>query len=181
MMSTAARLLGFAALAAGLVLAAAPAHARVLRNSDASNLAEGTVGVGLQLGCPTGVSVKARLGAPSSAQFEGGFGCGEDLILTGDYLLEMSNFIVDPHNFQVSWYFGIGGRFAYNHDRYYGPANKRYYHRDTDLGPRVPIGVEARFAQVKPLEVYFEAAPGIDFVDETGLTVDVALGARWFF
>ena len=103
------------------------------------------------------------------------------VIITGDYLLEMSNFIVDPHNFQVSWYFGIGGRFAYNHDRYYGPANKRYYHRDTDLGPRVPIGVEARFAQVKPLEVYFEAAPGIDFVDETGLTVDVALGARWFF
>lgn len=181
MISTLARSLGLASLTVGLFLLAAPAHARVLRGSDASNLAEGTVGVGLQLGCPTGVSAKVRLGAPSSAQFEGGFGCGEDLILTGDYLLEMNNFLVDPHNFQVSWYFGIGGRFAYNHDRYYGSQNRRYYHRDTDLGPRVPIGVEARFAQVKPLEVYFEVAPGIDFVDETGLTIDVALGVRWFF
>src|SRR6202035_4083421 len=91
---------------------ASAAQARVVRQSEAANLTEGSVGVGLQLGCPTGVSLQMRLSMVNSGQAEAGFGCGQDILLTGDYLLEMGNFLVDPHTLQVSWYIGLGGRYS---------------------------------------------------------------------
>ncbi|HVO29815.1 MAG TPA: hypothetical protein VMV18_03730 [bacterium] len=160
-----------------LLVAISPAaHARVVRQDTPLNFANGTFGAGLQLGCPTGFVIKARLSPANSFQAAAGFGCGEDLLVTGDYVLEMANFFSEPNQFQLSWYLGIGGRYAVEYHA---------YHNDTatnvDLGPRVPIGMEFHFSELKWLEAYLEIAPGIDFVDDPGVTVDAGVGARIFF
>ena len=174
------RLLAIATGASFCVLLASPAHAGAVRKKgDAANATAGTAGLGLQLGCPTGVTVKVRLAASSSFQGAGGFGCGADIAATGDYVLEMANFLSDPQTIQLSWYVGVGGRYAYWHG-YWGPSGQRH-HGNVDLGPRVPVGLEMHFTQMRQLEAFLEIAPGIDFVDDPGVTVDGAIGARFFF
>ena len=51
----------------------------------------------------------------------------------------------------------------------------------TELGARVPVGMELGFTTMKPLEFFFEVAPGLVLVDSPGVSVDANLGARWFF
>lgn len=175
----AARDTAAALIAAGvLLLTARPAHAGAIRQKGAPNFTNGAFGAGLQIGCPTGITVKLRLSTANSFQATGGFGCAEDFYVTGDYVLEMGNFFTDPHNLQLSWYLGVGGRYALD---YHGYRRNGVDRTDVDLGPRVPIGMEFHFNQIKALEVYLEIAPGIDFVDDPGVTVDAGLGARIFF
>jgi hypothetical protein len=177
-----------AALAAAFAISAtaATAWAGVGREKNAANMEEGSIGLGGQIGCGTGGTAKFRLAAAHSVQGTIGFGqgiaCNEDLYLSADYLFELPNFVTNPHNVQFGWYVGVGGRYAVAYNDSYRYRGTYYDSRtNIDFGPRVPIGFEVYLTKVRPLELYVEAAPGIDFIDAPGLTVDIGSGARWFF
>ena len=84
----------------------------------------------------------------------------------------------------LRWFAGVGGRFEYDEYRHrHGNGNNADWHdhEDVDLGPRVPVGLELRFASVKSLELFAEVALGIEVIDDPGLTFDGGIGGRWFF
>lgn len=171
------RLLVAAICAALFVASSGPAQAA--GKSEGAALPAGSIGLGLQLGCPTGITVRLRLSPSNSFQAAGGFGCGEDLIVEGDYLYEMGAVASDP-SIHIGWYLGVGGRYAY----WDGYWDNRLHHGDVDLGPQVPIGLRFTFPTSQtplPIELYVEVAPGIDFVDNPGFRVDGGVGGRFFF
>jgi hypothetical protein len=143
----------------------------------------GALGVGIVIGSPTGLTGKWVAGNHVAFDAAVGIGFGEDLHVHADWLWEGDS-LLDEQGANLRWFAGVGGRFEFDDDHCdngNGNGNKNCDDDDVDLGPRVPVGLELRFASVKPLELYAEIALGIEVVDDTGLTFDGGIGARWFF
>lgn len=146
----------------------------------------GALGVGIVLGSPTGITGKWVAGNHVAFDAAVGIGFGEDLHVHADWLWEGDS-LLDEEGANLRWFAGIGGRFELDDDQdCNGNGNDECDDEDDDdedidLGPRVPVGLELRFASVRSLELFAELALGIEIVDDTGLTFDGGIGARWFF
>lgn len=150
---------------------------------EATTVKDGSLGVGLVVGSPTGLSAKWMAGKSVAFDAAIGIGFGQDLHLHADWLYE-GDALLKEEGATLSWFAGVGGRLEWDDDdddRGRGNGNDEDDDDDLDLGPRVPVGLELRFASVKPLEIFGEIALGIEIVDDTGLTLDGGIGARWFF
>ena len=155
----------------------------VLGQETTTTMKDGTLGVGLVVGSPTGLTAKWMAGKDIAFDAAIGVGFGEDLHIHSDWIYE-GPAILQEEGATLSWFVGVGGRFEWDDDddhRDNGNGNGNDDDDDIDLGPRVPAGLELRFASVKPLEIFGEVALGIEIIDDTGLTFDGGIGARWFF
>lgn len=177
-----------AAIAAALIvttLATAEARPRPAgRKGDF--VANKTFGLGIMLGAPTGLSGKYYLGRDTALDFGVGvYGYGRnrhdgDLHLHLDFLWHPV-VLTKADAFWLPLYFGIGGR-IWDHDRFDNDFDHLH------IGVRAPIGISFDFQRV-PLDIFFEFALILDFVDDDfgdghdGLYGDftAALGVRYYF
>ena len=179
----------FASLVLATVSLALPVTARAQESKPAttsrSYAAGGNFGLGLILGSPTGISGKFYLAPNAAIDAALGIGIGEDIHLHVDYLFEGSDVAKQP-GFRLGWFAGIGARLAdtddedFTHNHGNG-VRHRHDHDELDFGPRVPVGLEFRVDELRQLEVFAEVALGIDLIEDTGLTIDAGIGARYFF
>ncbi|MEX2382237.1 MAG: hypothetical protein WD490_07630 [Opitutales bacterium] len=126
-------------------------------------------GLGVITGEPTGVSVKhwlddrAAIDAAVGWSFEG----RDSLHLHADWLWH--DFAIFPvERGLLPLYYGVGARFKSN-----SGSRDRF-------GVRVPVGVAYHFDNI-PLELFGEIVPILDVVPSTRLSLNAAVGARWYF
>jgi hypothetical protein len=141
------------------------------------------IGLGVLIGEPTGISVKAWIGADRA--IDGGmawsFSHNGYFHLHGDLLFHKMDLIPVPKG-KLPLYFGPGLRFrSWGNDGYY---HKGRYYEDgnghVDLGIRFPVGLAYLFDGA-PVDAFLEVAPTLDLIPATSLDVDGGIGARYWF
>jgi hypothetical protein len=175
---------------------AAPAHLRLL---DEGLLDDGsgddydrggsytprghTLGVGLQLGFPSAITLELVLGGKNSIIIGvGAFGYrffGQALSLHVDYLWHPA-VLLRQNNVAVSWYIGVGGWLMVYSDRgRYGYVN---YGFDSNLALalRVPIGIDVALSEL-PVMFYVELVPAVLIFPGIDVGLGASVGARVFF
>jgi hypothetical protein len=144
--------------------------------------ANGTFGLGLELGGPTGLNGKYFLSDDGALNFglgANGYGRSRDGIhLYLDYLWHPVS-LANPPEFQLPLYIGIGGRlWDFDDDR------DRFVDEGLAFGLRIPVGVAFDFNNV-PLDIFIQVTPTIDFYrgyrDEVGFWFDFSVGIRYWF
>jgi hypothetical protein len=145
-------------------------------------VSNGTFGLGLELGGPTGLNGKYFLSDDGALDF--GIGADgyayryrgrEGLNIYLDYLWHPVA-LASNETFQLPLYIGLGGRiWSFDEDRY----------RDGfAFGIRVPIGIAFDFNNV-PLDIFIQVTPTLDFYrdyyDNAGFWFDFSVGIRYWF
>jgi hypothetical protein len=126
------------------------------------------LGLGLSLGNPTGLNGKYWLDQKSA--FDGGLamsvGKKNSLSMHSDYLFHQSSAFYFNDIYGLDLYYGFGGRMEFSDD--------------IELGLRLPFGLAHRF-EVSEADIFFEAAPILDFVSRAGLELHLLFGSRYYF
>lgn len=143
----------------------------------------GTFGLGLELGEPTGLNGKLFLSPNQAIDFGLGeiyhhYYAGDGLHLYLDYLWHPKE-LVRTEAFKLPFYIGVGGRlwfFDYNNN---GTANASVF------GIRVPIGITFDLNEV-PLDIFVQFVPTLDFYHDYAphsvyLDIDFSVGIRFWF
>ncbi|PIR20640.1 MAG: hypothetical protein COV45_04875 [Deltaproteobacteria bacterium CG11_big_fil_rev_8_21_14_0_20_47_16] len=130
-------------------------------------------GVGIYAGEPTGFTLKgyifehASIDAVAAWSFvDGGF------TFMGDFLYDFVHIPVQTDKITLPFYAGAGGRFAIAHR---GKNDGRNVG-----GVRIPVGIAVHFT-THPIEIFFEAGPGIDIAPSTSFDMTGGVGARFYF
>lgn len=128
------------------------------------------VGVGASINGPTGVSAKLWLAGRHALAGAATFavGDGPDIaLIQGDYLVHE----FDPLQVEeglLALYYGGGVRLTFVEDR------------DAELGFRAPLGINYLLGPT-PVDLFIELAPTLQVTDPDRLTIDGAIGVRYFF
>lgn len=130
-------------------------------------------GAGIIAGEPTGISLKGYLsrylaldGIASWSFVDRG------LTLIGDVTYDFLDIPLSSSSVTLPFYAGVGGKVAIR-------PRGRDDHK-TIVGIRVPVGVAVQWINY-PVEVFFEAGPGIDLVPKTQFDITGGIGARYYF
>lgn len=129
--------------------------------------AQGTFGLGIIVGEPTGVSAKLWMSERSAIDAAAAWSFSDEAALTlvADYLLH--NFdLINVEKGQLPVYFGVGGRVKFE--------------SESKVGIRIPVGLAYIFDGM-PLDVFFEIVPLLDLVPDTEFDVNASIGIRYFF
>ena len=126
-------------------------------------------GLGIMVGEPTGISAKWWISHTSA--FDAGlawsFMNDGSLHMHGDYLWH--NFdLVSP---KIPFYIGIGGRIKFKN-------NKSL--TEEKIGIRIPVGLDF-FINEPTADVFVEIVPLLDLTPKSVLTINGAVGFRYFF
>lgn len=131
----------------------------------------GDQGVGVMLGNPTGVSGKFWL--DDRVAIDGAFGIAQGeldthvtLLLHDEQLLKTLGIQKTSSAKVLPVYIGAGPRILFDDD--------------TEVGLRVPLGL-SYFPDKSEWEFFGELAPVIRFTPSSGLDLDFAVGARYYF
>jgi hypothetical protein len=163
-----------------VLLTAGDADARRNRRmGGARYVSNGTFGLGLELGGPSGLNGKYFLSDSGALNFglgaNGYYRDRDGIHLNLDYLWHPLS-LANPPEFQLPFYIGIGGRLWDFDD---GPNDPVAY------GLRVPLGIAFDFNNV-PLDIFIQLTPTLDFYrnyrdDDLGFWFDFSLGIRYWF
>ena len=145
--------------------------------------ANGTFGLGLELGAPFGLNGKYFLSSDRALNFGIGangyyyYGERDGLHLYLDYLFHPFSLANLPQ-FQLPFYIGIGGRLWSFNDS--GPDDDA-----VAFGIRVPIGIAFDLNNV-PLDFFVQLTPVLDFYsgyndENLGFWFDFSVGVRFWF
>jgi hypothetical protein len=129
--------------------------------------AQGTFGIGVIVGEPTGVSGKLWMTERTAIDGAAAWSFSDEaaLHLHADYLFHNFDLIeVDQGRLPV--YFGIGARVKFE--------------SDSRFGVRIPVGI-AYLMEDAPIDFFFEVVPLLDLVPDTDFNFNAAIGARFFF
>ncbi len=137
-------------------------------------------GFGLNLGDPTGITIKywfSRENALVASLGNSYFGA---LRINVDYLWHFDAF----NSRVVDLYAGIGGvlGFGEGHGVLYHHKKDVYYYReddDTGIGIRAVLGLNI-IPKNSPLEIFIEFGPLVGLVPKTGSSLDVSAGIRFY-
>ncbi|MBI2437394.1 MAG: hypothetical protein HYV36_01070 [Lentisphaerae bacterium] len=145
----------------------------------AAGRAEDGVGLGVILGEPTGISVKKWISPEQAidAAAAWSFSENDSFQFHADYLIHKFGVLkTDPAVGRLPVYFGVGGRLKLkNQDNGRGRNNN-----DALFGIRIPFGVSFSFAKA-PVDLFAEIVPILDVVPDTDLSLNWAIGARFYF
>ena len=146
------------------------------------------IGVGIQLGFPTALTLKYMLkpdqgivvgvgGFTGYAYNVGAFALHVDYVY---HPMILAN--ADSAGYVVTWYFGGGAELIY-----LGYAAPRPFLGYTGsfyapfwLGARAPIGVNLALTQL-PFEIYLEAAPSLLIFPPVAFGLGIGIGGRFYF
>ena len=133
-----------------------------ISNTADAQSRESNTELGIILGEPTGISLKAW--QSDNVAFDAGlawsFGDNGSLHLHGDYLRH--NWL-DVESGSLALYYGLGARLQLADD--------------PRLGARIPVGLQYNIPDTR-LTTFFEVAPLLDLVPETSFDVNGGLGLR---
>ena len=137
------------------------------------------LGLGIQLGTPSGLTGKYYLDKRSTAiSFALGSAYG-DVLYDSFYAHVTYTLHLDPltsgSGVTIPWRLGIGGWLASGGYWVYTPA-----HNDLILGARVPIGLDFDLEST-PVQFYVEAAFSMSVFPGIGAGLDAGLGVRYYF
>ncbi len=125
------------------------------------------LGIGVIIGEPTGISFKkwtSRTHAIDAAvawSFE-----GENAFhIHGDYLFH-NFYSIKIERSTIPFYYGIGGRLKF--------SDKNRF------GIRFPLGITL-FIVEAPIDLFFEIVPILDLAPSTELSLNAAIGVRYYF
>lgn len=130
-------------------------------------------GAGVIVGDPTGLTLKGyltdrlALGAIASWSF-----VNDAFTAIGDVTYDILDIPTPVSTITFPFYVGVGGKV--------GIRGKKDNQRKTIVGIRVPVGVAAQWTNI-PVEVYVEAAPGIEVLPGTEFDFTGGIGARYYF
>jgi len=137
-------------------------------------------GMGIIIGDPTGFTIKHFFSRRKAIDFSAGYDLDSHLQLHSDYTYHIPSVIPsrEPGLKHLAAYIPIGGKLYYR-------EKKRNRDKDMDetevsAGLRFGGGLLYYLAQV-PLEFFFEAVPTMDFFPGTHFSIDIAIGARYYF
>ena len=140
-----------------------------------------TIGLGLELGAPTGLTGKYFVASDRALDFGIGdiyhYGDRAGLHLYGDYLWHPVS-LVSTEAFELPLYIGIGARiWDFNDNR----VNDNGF----AIGARVPFGITFDLNNV-PLDIFFQAAFVLDVLVNYGPhalypDLDASVGIRYWF
>jgi hypothetical protein len=141
-----------------------------------SGAAAGSLGAGIMLGEPTGLTFKQWLQHNRALDLAAAWSFADEtaLDLHVDYLYH----IPGPPELEVPgllFHIGVGGRIKLVEN----DAGKQEEDQNR-LGVRVPLGLDYLFAR-SHLEMFFEVAPILDLAPSTDLRVNAGLGIRYYF
>lgn len=144
--------------------------------TQVSKADEGDLGLGIIAGGPTGFSGEYRLEGSHSLDFAAAWTTishvGTHLHAT--YLFNQPSF-GNIEDVPVYWYFGLGARAIFLSDREDKHKNDRVY-----FGPRAPVGAYITSTDLK-FKFFAEAALTMNVLPSSGLDLDLAIGARYYF
>jgi len=163
------------------VLLAAAAFAFLPFQTSQAQPRPGNFGFGIQLGEPTGFTMKGSLGGNNS--WDAGLGASwfGRLRIHGDYLWAANVF----NSSRVGLYFGVGAAIGFGRGGgvlYRGQGGEWYYYEEenaTAIAARVPVGVNFMPFSA-PVEIFGELAPIIGLVPAAGLGWDSSIGIRYY-
>jgi hypothetical protein len=144
------------------------------------------IGIGLQVGAPTALTIK--FGGAQENGFVLGVGAGFDytrsfsssLSIHGDYLMHLAT-LANTGQVALTFYAGIGVWVSLFGDGYsYAYFNRYSYNAGFGLGVRVPLGLSLTVAAA-PIEIYLEADPALFVFPGVGFGVGASLGFRVHF
>lgn len=146
------------------------------------------LGLGIELGNPTGFVGKYWIGRTNALDFgvgaagyygdyctyDGSRGfCDGRLTMNADYLWQ-SNLV--KGNAQLDWHIGLGGRLDL-----WSRGSRDYF----AIAPRMPVGLDLMFNNPNFLEVFMEIAPLLYLGPNVGpiiwFAIDANIGVRFFF
>jgi hypothetical protein len=172
------------AFAAALLCTASVARADRHRSFGGGGFASnGTFGLGLELGEPSGLNGKYFMQPDRAIDFGigaiyGDYYGGDGLHLYADYLWHPTT-LVRAEAFQMPFYIGVGGRYW----RFCDGCRPGPY--ASAIGVRVPFGISFDFNNV-PLDVFVQLVVVADvFIDypnhSFGPGIDGSIGIRYWF
>lgn len=136
--------------------------------SEAKPTGSHPFGLGVMLGEPTGVNGKYWLSDTTAVDsgLAWSFAGGQTAFhIHSDYLFH--NFgLFKMRDHELQFYFGGGARLKFA-DR-------------TKFGIRVPVGMAYKFDQ-EPIDLFFELAPIVDLAPNTEISINLGVGARYYF
>lgn len=130
-------------------------------------------GIGIIVGEPTGLSIKIKLSENTAVDGALGWSFVDEgsVHIHGDFLLHDYDLIsVDEGRLPV--YYGIGGRIKLK--------NKERGSDDDKIGIRVPVGLAYEFSSRK-VDIFLEVVPILDLAPKSSVTINAALGVRYYF
>lgn len=145
-------------------LSAGPLQAQVSQHDD--------VGLGVLLGDPSGISYKNYFNPKNAVDAALGWSVRnqDGLYVHADYLWHNYELFQDMDGSVeqglVGFYYGVGARV------FIGDVS--------DLGVRIPVGVNYMF-QNDPLEIFIELVPTLDLVPSTDADFGGGIGIRYYF
>jgi hypothetical protein len=143
-----------------------------------------TIGLGLQVGFPSAITLEAVLSERNSVVVGlGAFGYrffSPALSIYADYLWHPGILAHPGGSLVLSWYVGVGGwltfyenGYAYSGYAYGGDSN-------VAVALRVPLGLDLSLGPV-PLMFYVELVPALLVFPNIDVGLGASLGARFFF
>ncbi len=143
----------------------------------AEQRAGGSIGVGLSVGDPTGITGEYHRRTP-------GFGQALELTIGLEDFDDEDDFyahliwkfyiteLLRHADFDVPIYTGVGP--------WISEDNGRDDDANLDIGARVPFGIAMEFRRA-PIQVFFELALEVQLIDDFGIDIEGAIGFRYFF
>lgn len=127
----------------------------------------GDVGLGFQIGNPTGFAAKFWTSGVNAIDLGLGFHLGRNdvIVLKADYLWHHFN-VIPVNAGQLPLYYGMGASVRASND----PA----------VGMQGSLGLAYSFPAA-PLDLFLTISPGIWVFPEPDANIGVGLGMRWFF
>ena len=132
-----------------------------------SAASQGTFGLGIIVGEPTGVSVKGWLTDRTAIDGAAAWAFSDEaaLHIHADYLLHNFDLITVEQG-KLPIHFGIGARVKFEDE--------------SRVGVRIPVGLTYIFDGA-PIDIFFEVVPILDLIPDTEFDLNAAIGARFFF
>jgi len=133
-------------------------------------------GIGIIVGEPTGLSLKKWM--TSTTAIDGALAWAFDpntsFHVHANYLIHVYD-VITPETGRMPLYYGVGARVKFDDKRRGGRHDPR-----TRTGVRVPLGMNYHFAQA-PVDLFLEIVPILDLAPRTDVSLNAAVGARFFF
>lgn len=147
-----------------------------------SHMAQKT-GIGIVLGEPTGATIKYWKNKDRAVDAGLAFSFDEYMVFYSDYLFHFDPIKQFP---EFSPYAGIGGVILFS--TYSGGDGREYNRRrdhhhdnhDTELGVRIPVGVEWLPAAY-PIGLFGEIVPGMGIIPDAFGLIQAGVGGRYYF
>ncbi len=139
---------------------------------------EKSLGAGLIIGEPTGISLKYWISKRSAVDFALAWSLSgnNSLHIHSDYLLHNYELFTVRRR-KLPLYYGVGVRYIDEEEK---RSNKNKSEKKKILGIRVPGGVAYFFENI-PVDIFIEVVPVVNLYPDTDFDLEIATGARYFF